>query len=172
MTLTKATLKSALQAIAADAGLPYDDEDSAWHNHVAAPQGPSQQRAAAAELWATAVGSYAGSVVPACTVPAATAAQTALQTAIATTFAGTDAATTAASLETAFLAYATALGAGMVPGFVATPPSEAVGFATLFTAPYPATHAAAAQRIADAIDTWLKTGTAVPSGGGPAVHWG
>jgi len=74
-------------------------------------------------------------------------------------------------MEAAFTTLGAALGTGMAPAFIATPPSGAVGFATLFTPPFPTTHSAAAQAMADAIHTWTTTGTAVPAAGGAAVPW-
>ena len=64
------------------------------------------------------------------------------------------------------------VGGGMAPAFVATPPPGPVGFAGLFSLPYPSTHSAAATGVRDAIDTWAKTGSATPSGGGSPVNWG
>lgn len=122
-----------------------------------------------AQAWADAVGSYASSVVPASTL--VTAAKATLATALAAAFSGVDAASTAASMESAFTAFATTVGGGMAPAFVAIPPPAPVGFAALFAPPFPVTHAAAAAGYASAIDTWMRTATATPSGGGAPVPW-
>jgi hypothetical protein len=74
-------------------------------------------------------------------------------------------------METAFTVFATAVGVGMLPAFVATPPATPVGFATQFAGPKPETHAAAASQISGIIDTWMRTGTATPSIGGAPVPW-
>jgi hypothetical protein len=74
-------------------------------------------------------------------------------------------------METAFATFATALATGMAPAFVAVPPPAPIGFATLFAKPYPTTHAAAAQAVSDAIDVWMKTGTATPAAGGSPQNW-
>jgi hypothetical protein len=74
-------------------------------------------------------------------------------------------------METAFTAFATAVGTGMAPAFVAVPPAGLVGFAAQFGGAMPDTHAEAGDVIATMIDTWMKTGTATPSAGGAAVLW-
>ena len=128
---------------------------------------PSATVALCAADWADAVADYAAAVVPASS-QVATAAAT-LQTALEAAFSSGAA---AAPMETAFAAFGVTVGAGMAPAFVATPPASPVGFAGLFTAPYPTTHSDAATGVRDAIDTWAKTGTATPSGGGSPVNWG
>ena len=125
--------------------------------------------ASAASAWGDAMSGYAAAVVPASTLVAT--ATTALKAALASAFSNTVAATTAAAMEAAFTSFATTVGTGMAPAFVATPPPGSVGFATLFTPPFPTTHAAAASATASAIDTWMRTGTATPSGGGSPVPW-
>jgi hypothetical protein len=118
------------------------------------------------QAWADAVGAYASGVVPASTT--VSAAQATLAGALASAFGTEDA---ASPMDAAFQAFATTVGTGMAPAFVATPPPSPVGFATLFAPPFPETHAAAAQKYATAIDTWARTGTATPSGGGAPVPW-
>jgi hypothetical protein len=109
--------------------------------------------------------SYAAGVVPASTaVPAAAGT---LESALVGAFGGT---TAPADLEGAFLAFATAVGAGMAPAFVAVPPPAPVGFAAQLTTNQ-ATKSAAASAFASSIDTWMRTGTATPSGGGAPVNW-
>ena len=147
MTLNKATLKTALEDIA---------------------KNPPATTALCAAAWADAVGGYVTALTPPPTPASITAATAALEAALLSAF-GTSAA--AASMETAFTTLGAALGTGMLPAFTATPPSGPVGFATLFTPPFPTTHSAAAQAMADAIHAWTTTGTAVPAAGGAAVPW-
>lgn len=127
---------------------------------------PPATVAECADAWAAAVGAYASGVVPASATVAA--AQAALAGALLSAF-QTPAA--AAPMEAAFTAFATTVGAGMAPAFVATPPPSPVGIATLSAPPHPETHAAAANKYATAIDVWMKTGTATPSVGGAPVPW-
>jgi hypothetical protein len=125
--------------------------------------------AIAAEKWAEAMQTYVAFIVPAATPLSIATAGVALEIELEVAFATEDA---ASAMETAFLNFATTVGSGMAPPFIATPPPNPVGFATLFAAsPPPATHAEGAQDFTDAIDAWMKTGTAVPSGGGPPVFW-
>jgi hypothetical protein len=145
MTLDASALATALQAI-----------------------GPQATTADAAQAWALAVKSYATGLSVPGTSTAVTAAATALQSSLATAFGNASA---AAAMETAFTTFGAAVGVGMAPPFVATPPSGAVGFATLFST-VRASANDAATAIAGAIHTWMKTSTAVPVAGGPAVHWG
>lgn len=120
----------------------------------------------AAQAWADAMQSYVAGIVPPSTT--VTAAAATLLSALAGAF--TARPDGAALMELAFTAFATTVGGGMA-GFVATPPAGPVGFATLFAGASPPTHAAAAAAMAGAIDTWMLTGTATPSGGGPPVAW-
>jgi len=147
MTLNKATLKSDLEDIAVN---------------------PPATTALCAKAWADAVGAYVTDLTPPPTPASITAATAALEAALLSAF-GTSAA--AAPMDAAFTTFGAALGTGMLPAFIATPPSNPVGFATLFTPPFPTTHSAAAQAMADAIHTWTTTGTAVPAAGGAAVPW-
>jgi hypothetical protein len=143
--LDKDALKTALQAIAST---------------------PPATVPLCAAAWANAIGTYAAGLTP----PSANVAtaKAALQTALQTAF-GTVSAVSA--METAFTAFGVALGAGQLPAFAATPPAGAVGFETLFTPPFPETHAAAAQGIADAIHDWMTSGSATPTAGGDDVDW-
>lgn len=119
-----------------------------------------------AQLWADAVKDYAASVVPPSTSLAVAAS--ALEAAFTTVFAAPAA---VSGLESAFTAFGASLGLGMAPAFVAVGPPGPVGFATLFTQPYPSTHAAAAAAVSGAIDTWMRTGTATPAAGGGPTPW-
>ena len=125
---------------------------------------PPPTVAECAEAWTAAVEDYTTAIVPASTTVAAAAAT--LETALAAAFQSTDA---APAMELAFTAFASTLGGGMA-GFVPTPPPAPVGFAGQF-ATHPASHSAAASAVAALIDTWMRTGTATPSGGGPPVSW-
>lgn len=147
MTLDPASLKSALEDIAED---------------------PPATTTLCATAWADAVRAYVSALTPPPTPASITAAIAAFETALLSAF-GTTAA--AAPMESAFTALGAALGTGMAPAFTATPPPGPVGFATLFIPPFPTTHSAAAQGIADAIHAWITTGTAVPAAGGAAVPW-
>lgn len=144
MTLAAAALQSALQSIAAN---------------------PPATVAGCATAWANAMQTYATPVVPPSTTVSAAAAT--LQSALVTAFSSPAA---APGMEAAFTAFATTVGAGMAPAFVATPPPGPVGFAAQF-ATFPATHALAAQQLRTLINVWMKTGTATPSGGGAPVNW-
>lgn len=107
-----------------------------------------------AQAWADAVGDYAAGIIPASTtVPAATTAlMAALQAAFESPAAPTD-------FDLAFTAFATTVGAGMLPAFSAEPPPLPLGVATLLATSSP-THAAAAASFASLIDVWFKTGVA------------
>jgi hypothetical protein len=122
-------------------------------------------RAACAAAWADAAEAWASAIVPASSAVSAAAAT--LETALNAAFGS---GTVAADMETAFLAFATTVGGGMA-GFVPTPPPAPVGFSALFALAHPATRQEGVDRFADAIDTWMRTGTATPSGGGSPVNW-
>ena len=126
---------------------------------------PGPDIASCAQQWADAMKEYASAIVPAST--AVNAAAAALKTALEGAFA---AGAAPPGMETAFATFATSVGAGMAPAFVATPPSGPVGFATQFAKPFPATHEAAATALSGLINTWMKSGTATPPGGTP-VNW-
>lgn len=127
---------------------------------------PADDYAGCASAWVAAVKDYAAGIVPASA--AVNGAAAALEGALAGAFA-TPAA--APGMEAAFAAFALAVGGGMAPAFVATPPAGPVGFVSLFAGPKPATHAEAASNIANLIDSWMRSGTATPSVGGSPVTW-
>jgi len=62
-------------------------------------------------------------------------------------------------MESAFSAFAAAVGLGMA-GYAPTPPAGPVGFAPYFAGADATTHAQAASEIAALIDPWMKTGIA------------
>lgn len=127
---------------------------------------PRSSAAAAAQGWASACQDYAAGVVPASTSVAT--ATPALASALETAFGQLS---SAAAMETAFTAWATAVGLGMAPAFVSTPPPAPIGLASLFAGDNPATHAAAASRLGSALDTWFRTGTGTPAAGGSPQPW-
>lgn len=130
-----------------------------------ATESPGDTAAACAQTWATLMGTYFTGVVPASLSVAA--AQTALQASLTSAFSAAPGAGISL-LETAFLAFATAVGTGMAPAFIAVPPPAPVGFASLVAAD---TAAQAASNIASLISTWAQTGSATPSVGGSPVPW-
>jgi len=117
---------------------------------------PLTRELCAAE-WGTAVGAYAAAIVPpSLTVSAAQASlQTALLAAFSSPFPGS-----LAQLELAFKTFATSVGLGMAPAFVAVPPVGPVGFSAAFAPPYAPSRAEAIARLASVIDTWMRTGLA------------
>lgn len=131
-----------------------------------------------ATAWANAIDTYMGGGL-AVTPPSASGAiaKTGLQTGLL----GMSAPGAAIPIfDTAMLAYATSLAAGMstMPApFVGTPPIVPLTLTppTLVTIVAAglagASSAEQAAVIATWIDTWFKTGTAVPAGGGPVVNW-
>lgn len=127
---------------------------------------PGADVPACAQAWASAVRDYAAAVVPLSTTVAA--AGLTLQSQLTAAFAVRPSA--APAMESAFLAFATAVGLGMA-GYVPAPPPGPIGLAALFTQPYPTTSALAAQGLATAIDAWMHTGTAALIPGGPPGPW-
>ena len=129
-------------------------------------ESPPATYSACAQAWASSAQSYAGAVVPASTTVSAAVATLAGD--LTSAFQQADA---IPAMETAFAAFAATVGAGMAPDFAATPPAGQVGFQAQFSGGFPATHTDAANQIAGRIDTWFRTGTAVPSGGGSPAPW-
>jgi hypothetical protein len=121
--------------------------------------------AACVTAWCAAIQAWASAVVPASTTVAAATAT--LNGALTAAFGTTGA---AAAMETAMTAFGATVGGGMAPAFVAVPPPAPVGFATLFSS-NSATKQGGVDKVADALHAWALTGTATPSGGGPAVNW-
>jgi hypothetical protein len=76
----------------------------------------------------------------------------------------------AAAMDGAFTAFGASVGLAMAPAFVATPPAGPPGFVALFATKRSSADAGAAA-VSGAIDTWMKTATAVPAAGGAAVPW-
>jgi hypothetical protein len=129
---------------------------------------PGASAAECAQSWASLIGSYAAGVIPASVSVAA--AQTALQAALLSAFTSAPGAG-AALFDAALTAFGAAVGTGMAPAFVAVPPPAPAGFATQAGASPPQDATAAVTVLASLIDTWMRTGTATPSVGGPPVIW-
>lgn len=118
---------------------------------------PPDTAAGCAQAWANAVADYTTAIFPTSTT--VSVASNTLFSALTVTFqTSLDAAITAAQMELAFAAFATTVGTGMA-GYTATPPAGQVGFLTLFGTPE-STVESAAIKFADAIDAWIRTGTA------------
>jgi hypothetical protein len=133
MTLDKSGLKSNLENLFKD---------------------PPFEESACAKAWADAMNSYASAVGPPST--AVSTAATTLQGLLA----GFAAADQAASLmESAFATFAGAVALGMATTYTGAPPTGNVGFADVFRSTS-ADPGARASTLADAIDTWMKTGKA------------
>lgn len=130
-----------------------------------ATESPGDTAAACAQTWATLMGAYFTGVTPPST--AVSAAQATLQASLVSAFASAPGAGLAL-METAFLAFATTIGTGMAPAFIAVPPVLPVGFAGLAPAE---TAGEAASNLANLISTWAQTGTATPAVGGSPVPW-
>lgn len=127
---------------------------------------PPDTAAECADAWADAVRAWAAAIVPASTT--VTAAAETLASALAAAF---ETANAAPLMETAFAAFAAAVGGGMA-GYVPTPPAGPVGFATEFAPPLPTTHAEAATAVAAILDAWIKTGFSTLAGPpGTVVVW-
>lgn len=159
MTLVKATLESELLAFFAAPPVVMSGSNVDY----------TASRSACAQKWADAMQKYlssAGSVLTPTSASITTALAT-FKSSLASAFATGSAAT---AVDTAFATLAATVGSGMAPAFVATPPAGNPGFAANITTTE-ASHASAAASWATRIDTWIKTGTATPAGGGAAVNW-
>ena len=115
-------------------------------------------RAECAQAWADAMKAYATGVVP----PSATvaAAAPALEAALFSAFALTSRNDLASALEAAFGTFALTVASGMAPTNTGVPPAGLVGFLGLFSQPYATTRHEGVVRVANAIDAWMRTGTA------------
>lgn len=124
-------------------------------------ESPPDSAEGCAAAWGDAVESHATDVFPESST--VTAAANVLAATLANLFVTetpvSNAASFAAKMETAFLTYATAVGAGMSPAYTATPPAGSVGFYSLFLTAR-GTAEEAASDFADAIHAWMLTGTA------------
>lgn len=120
----------------------------------------------AAHAWAQAMETYAAGVIPPSTTVSTAVA--ALEPQLLAAFVSPAA---PPLLEVALQAFAALVGTGMAPAFIAVPPPAPVGFAELGAPPFPETQAAAVAAWTTKIDAWMRTGSATPSLGGPAVPW-
>jgi hypothetical protein len=155
MPLSPSSLQSELAALFANPPVVMDGDDVDY----------PASRLACAQAWADAMTAYASAVVPASAtmVSASFTLVTLLASAFATGSAG-------AAVDSAFQSWAASLGVGMGPAFVAVPPPSPPGFAAgLGTAQ--ASHASAAAYWAGLIDSWARTATATPAGGGAPAPW-
>lgn len=117
--------------------------------------------------WSDAMESYSTNIIPTSTT--VTSAANALEVELMAIFIlHTEA---SSEMELAFANFANTIATGMLPAYVGTPPPGSVGFYNLFNMDFPDTWAEGAQRFATAIDNWMKTGTATPSGGGSPINW-
>jgi hypothetical protein len=126
---------------------------------------PPPTAADCADAWSTAMVAYAAAVVPPSLSVAG--AKAVLTGSLVSAFSSPSA---ASAMESAFLAFATTVGAGMAPAFVAAPPPGPVGFASQFGTNVP-THAQAAEEFGNLIHAWMTTASATPSGGGSPSPW-
>jgi len=133
MPLIKADLKASLKALA---------------------DNPPTSHASAAEGWGDAIVNYSLAVVPPSTTVAGGLA--ALVGAFATAFDSDDG---APGMEAAMAAFGLTVAGGMLPLNTGVAPPGSVGFAALFSGTTDDTDQAA-DDMASAIDTWMKTGTA------------
>lgn len=126
---------------------------------------PPDSAAACAQAWGNAVQAYATAVVP--TSATVVTAATALKASLLSAFESQNG---IAAMTTAFTTFATQVGSGMSPAFVAVPPPVPLGVAAQVTQ-LTDSHNDAAENWATLIDDWMKTGTATSSAGGSPVNW-
>ncbi len=156
MALVKATLLEELRKI-------FDQEYSGF-------EGFPIDSFESGERWAAAVRLYSETIIPVVTSASLDLAELAMESVIATINASSGNGIT--QLPIAFTNFAAQIALGMLPAFVGTPPSAPIDF----TAVYAIGNAGGssedcANAMADIIDFWFKTGTAVPSGGGSPIFW-
>ena len=121
---------------------------------------------AVANAWGEAVDIYAKAVIPASTAVGAKEAFIAVMVPASAPGAWLIA------FPLACTAYAVALGAGMLPAFVAVPPPAPLVIASAIALGLAKGSGEDwAKEMANLINLWMKTGTATPSGGGPPVPW-
>ena len=155
MALVKSTLSESMSAM-------IDTEHPSHKGHP-------ENNVDAAKNWANAICDYAATVTPVATPIAVEAAKAAFEAAV---FGLITSQTFIVGIPAAFTTYAAALGAGMSPSFVATPPPTpivldaawAIGLAG-------GKDSEIAKTLTTIIDTWFRTGTATPSVGGAPVLW-
>lgn len=125
-------------------------------------QEPPEGFTGCANAWGDAIQTYAAAILPLSTT--VTAAVATLKPALAAAFeAGSQDPTgtvLAVQLELAFIPFALTIAAGMLPIYTGIPPVLPMGWATALSSGIPITHADAASKYSDLIDTWMKTGMA------------
>ncbi len=123
---------------------------------------------AAAEAWADALDVYGINVIP-ISVGASAGRIAFINTFLTMTEIPP---TGAAIFPLCFVNYAIPIAAGMLPAFVGTPPPSPPNFAPVIAAGTGgASNAVCLDLMVIVIDTWMRTGTAVPSGGGSTINW-
>lgn len=127
-----------------------------------------------AQVWATAIQSYAAAIAPPSTTVAVAAVQ--LQSQLTPLFSTNHDQTTiqvfAQSVDAAHLAFATTVGLGMAAaGFASIPPPVPLNFASLYAVSERPTGAVAAVDIATLIDLWMRTGIATNLITGVPLPW-
>lgn len=73
------------------------------------------------------------------------------------------------SFISAFTSFATEVASGMAPEYTAVPPPNPIDFSSVSDTTNDAEKRIG--EISNIVDSWLKTGTATPSGGGPTINW-
>ncbi len=123
---------------------------------------PPEGFTACAAAWGDATQTYSAAIIPVSTTVALAivALKPALEAAFIAGQADGTGVVLASQLETAFEVFALTVGLGMLPVFMATPPPGLVGWLSALQSSLPNTHAEAAMRYSDLIDTWMQTGTA------------
>lgn len=119
-----------------------------------------------ASRWAKAVYNYANPVIPAST--SGVLAKDAFEIIML----GLAYGSASITFQSAFTAFASALVVGMLPTFVATPPPVPIVLDPVFAAGFAGGSSEECANIfASIVNTWFKTGTAIPSGGGSLIFW-
>ena len=131
-------------------------------------EGFPDTNAATATRWSDAVKIYASSVVP----PSMGANDAAASFESIMSAVNADLANFMPLSITAFASFAAILGTGMAPAFIATPPATPINLAVVIPVGIAGgTADTIATTMAAIIDTWFRTGLAVPSVGGAAIPW-
>lgn len=123
---------------------------------------PPATESECADEWASAFESYALMIVP-----PSTTVSTAAATLRSSLSGFNDDSQLASTLSSALTSFAATIAGGMAPAFTGTPPSSplSLSFSNHDT------HAAAAQAIASAVQSWMITGTAINNASGVTTPW-
>lgn len=123
----------------------------------------------AAKNWANAICDYAAEVTPSVTEVSALAAKKVFEASVLGII---ESQTFISSITGILTTYATALASGMAPSFIGTPPATPIDLSSSWTIiESGGTEADLVEDLKSKISAWLKTGTAVPSGGGASIPW-